>query len=336
MGSLPHMATIKDVAKAANVSTATVSRVINKSDSVLPETVAKVEMVMAEVGYQIKDNQRLTINQGQDTIGLIVSRFHSSFYGLLTQGVEKVAKKHGRKLIVASGNYDMECEEEALKFILSKGCRNIVLHSKAMTDDMLIHYAKQHSGIIMINRHVSEIESQCVWLDNSAGTYLATKHLIEQGHRKIAYLSCEMEVDDKFDRFNGYQQALIEAGIELNPDWIEEVPFGEPGGAEAAINLLNKGLPVTALVAFNDFYAAAAMQVFKEHGIEIPQRLSIVGFDDVLPQCYFSPKLTTIRNPIESMAINAARLSLEGENLPVSNAFHPLLIKRDSVQAPFE
>ncbi|UJZ95830.1 LacI family DNA-binding transcriptional regulator [Photobacterium damselae subsp. damselae] len=336
MGSSTHMATIKDVAKAANVSTATVSRVINQSDSVLPETVAKVESVMAQLGYQIKDNRRLTINQGQDTIGLIVSRFHSPFYGLLTQGVEKIAKKHGRKLIVASGSYDIECEEEALKFILSKGCRNIIVHSKAMTDEMLIRYAKQHPGIIIINRHVAEIESQCVWLDNSAGTYLATKHLIEQGHRKIAYLSCEMEVDDKFDRFNGYQQALAEAGIEFNPDWVEEVPFGEPGGAEAAINLLNKGLPVTALVAFNDFYAAAAMQVFKEHGIEIPQRLSIVGFDDVLPQCYFSPKLTTIRSPIESMAMNAARLSLEGCELPVSNTFHPLLIKRDSVQKPFE
>lgn len=112
----------------------------------------------------------------------------------------------------------------------------------------------------------------------------------------------------------------------------QEGSFGELGGTVAATNLLNKGLPVTALVSFNDFYAAAAMQVFKEHGIDIPNRLSIVGFDDVLPQCYFSPKLTTIRNPIESMAINAARLCLGEMNHPILNAFHPILIKRDSVQ----
>lgn len=122
----------------------------------------------------------------------------------------------------------------------------------------------------------------------------------------------------------------------MNPDWIEEVPFGEPGGALAATNLLNKGLPVTAMVAFNDFYAAAAMQVFKEHGVAIPEQLSIVGFDDVLPQCYFSPKLTTIRSPIESMAMNAARLSLEGTDSSLSRVFHPLLIKRDSAVVPQE
>ncbi|MGF1687677.1 substrate-binding domain-containing protein [Photobacterium japonica] len=328
------MTTINDVAKAAGVSTATVSRVINQSPNVMPDTIAKVEAVMQQMGYQVKGNRRLTINQGHDTLGLIVSRFNSPFYGLLTQGVEKIARKHQRKVIVASGDYDATCEEEAIQFMLNKGCRNIVIHSKAMSDDALIRHAEQLPGFIVVNRHVPAIASQCVWLDNSEGTYKATQHLIELGHTRIAYLSCEMEVDDKFDRFDGYRRALEEAGIDVNPDWIEEVPFGEPGGALAATNLLNKGLPVTAMVAFNDFYAAAAMQVFKEHGVAIPEQLSIVGFDDVLPQCYFSPKLTTIRSPIESMAINAARLSLEGTDSPLSRIFHPLLIKRDSAMAP--
>ncbi|MGF1735252.1 substrate-binding domain-containing protein [Photobacterium satsumensis] len=330
------MPTINDVAKAAGVSTATVSRVINQSGSVLPDTVAKVETVMKELGYKVKGNRRLNINQGDDTIGLIVSRFNSPFYGLLTQGVEKVARQHGRKLIVASGEYDADCEGDAIQFMLNKGCRNIVIHSKVMSDDMLVHYAKQIPGLIIVNRHVPAVEQQCVWLDNSEGTYLATRHLIELGHRRIAYLSCEMEVDDKFSRLDGYCRALAEAGIEFNPDWIEEAPFGEPGGEQAASNLLNKGLPVTALVAFNDFYAAAAMQLFQEHGVAIPERLSIVGFDDVLPTCYFSPKLTTIRSPIESMAMNAARLSLEGTESPLSRFFHPLLIKRESAQKPSE
>ncbi|MGF1724215.1 substrate-binding domain-containing protein [Photobacterium nomapromontoriensis] len=328
------MPTMNEVAKAAGVSNATVSRVINQSPSVLPETVAKVEAVMQEMGYKVKGNRRLTINQGHDTIGLIVSRFNSPFYGLLTQGVEKIARKHDRKLIVASGEYDAECEDNAIQFMLSKGCRNIVIHSKAMSNEVLIRYAQQLPGLIVVNRHVPEIASQCVWLDNSEGTYKATRHLIEQGHQRIAYLSCEMDIDDKFTRFDGYRRALDEADIDLNPDWIEEVPFGEPGGALAASNLLNKGLPVTALVAFNDFYAAAAIQVFKEQGIAIPEQLSVVGFDDVLPQCYFSPKLTTIRSPIESMAINAARLSLEGTDSSLSRFFHPLLIKRESVQPP--
>lgn len=325
------MATINDVAKAAGVSTATVSRVINKSSSVIPETVEIVQSAMSQVGYKVKGNQRLNINQGLNAIGLIVSRFNSPFYGLLSQGVEKIAKQYDKKMMVASGNYDADCEEDAIKFMLSKGCRNIVIHSKVMSDETLTQYAKHNPGLVVINRRVPTMEQQCVWLDNSEGTYQATKHLIEQGHRRIGFLSCDTEVDDKFLRFDGYQRALQEAGIQFNPDWIEEVPFGEQGGALAATNFLNKGLPMTALVAFNDFYAAAAIQVFKEHGISIPEQLSIVGFDDVLPQCYFSPKLTTIRSPIESMAINAARISLEGKQCSVSRAFHPLLIKRESV-----
>ncbi|PKF49674.1 substrate-binding domain-containing protein [Enterovibrio nigricans] len=325
------MATIKDVAKAAGVSIATVSRVINQANNVIPTTVAKVEAAMRELDFHVKGNRRLTINQGDDLLGLVVSRFNSPFYGLLTQGVEKIARKHGRNLMVLSGEYDEGREQEAIDVLLARGCRNIVLHSKGMTDVTLTKLANQLPGLIVVNRHVDAIEEQCVWLDNGEGTYLATKHLIDQGHRAIAYISCEMALDDKADRFNGYCRALTEAGIDLNPDWIEEVPFGEQGGVTAANNLLNKGLPVTALVAFNDFFAAAAMQVFKEHGIGIPERLSIVGFDDVLPECYFSPKLTTIRNPIESMGMNAARLSIEGKDSALVRGFQPLLIKRDSV-----
>ncbi|GAL05532.1 galactose operon repressor [Photobacterium aphoticum] len=129
------MTTINDVAKAAGVSTATVSRVINQSPNVMPDTIAKVEAVMQAMGYQVKGNRRLNINQGHDTLGLIVSRFNSPFYGLLTQGVEKVARKHQRKVIVASGDYDAACEEDAIQFMVSKGCRNIVIHSKAMSND---------------------------------------------------------------------------------------------------------------------------------------------------------------------------------------------------------
>ncbi len=328
------MATINDVAKAAGVSTATVSRVINQASNVSPETINTVQSAMNQVGYKVKGNQRLTINQGLNAIGLIVSRFNSPFYGLLTQGVEKIAKQYGKKMLVASGNYDAECEEDAIKFMLSKGCRNIVIHSKVMSDESLIHYVRSHPGIVIINRCVPGVESQCVWLDNSEGMYQATKHLIEQGHQRIGFLSCDIEVDDKFHRLDGYKRALEDHGIEFTSDLVEEVPFGEQGGALAATNFLNKGLPMTAMVAFNDFFAAAAIQVFKEHGIQIPQQLSVVGFDDVMPQCYFSPKLTTIRSPIESMASNAARISLEESSDAISRAFHPLLIKRDSVATP--
>ena len=215
--------------------------------------------------------------------------------------------------------------------MINKGCRNIVIHSKAMSPESLKKYAQQLPGMVVINRHIPEIEQQCVWLENTEGTYQATRYLIEQGHRKIGFLATELNIDDKNERFEGYRKAMEEAGITLNPDWVEEVPPGEQGGAIGAANFLNKGLPVTALIAYNDYFAAAAIQVFSEHGVKVPEHLSVIGFDDVLPQCYFNPKLTTIRSPIESMAMNAALLSVEGISSPVSRCFKPLLIKRDSV-----
>lgn len=325
------MVTIKDVAKSAGVSTATVSRVINKATSVLPETVQQVQAVMAELGYRVKDNKRLAINQSDATIGLMISNFNSPYYGLLAQGVEKVARQTGRTMLVANGQYDADCEEEALNFLISKGCRHIVMHSKMMTDQALRRYARQIPGLIIVNRRVVGMESQCVWLENRQGTYQATRHLIEQGHRRIAYIGCELELDDKSERLGGYRSALEEAGIAPNRDWQEEVPFGENGGALGATNLLTKGLPVTAVVAFNDYFAAAAIQVFRDHGVLVPDHLSVVGFDDVLPECYFTPKLTTIRSPVESMAMNAARLSIEGPQPDISRAFYPLLVRRGSV-----
>ena len=325
------MPTIIDVAKAAGVSTATVSRVINQSSGVVPDTVVRVQQAMKQLGYQIKGNRRLSVNQGDDTLGLILSSFNSPFFSLLTQGVDKIARKLDRKLMVASGQYDPECEEEALNFMINKSCRHIVFHSKAMSENALIKYARQLPGLVIINRHIKEIEQQCVWLENTKGTYQATRYLLEQGHRRIGFLGLELDIDDQTERFAGYRQALQEAGIRLNSDWVEEVPTGEQGGALGATNFLNKGLPVTALVAYNDYFAAAAMQVFKEHGVKVPEDLSVIGFDDVLPQCYFNPRLTTIRSPIESMAMNAALISVEGKKSPVARRFQPLLVKRDSV-----
>ena len=327
------MSTIRNVAEVAGVSLATVSRVINRSPSVLPEMVKRVEQAMNQLGYNIQGNRRLLVNQVEDTIGLIVSNFNSPFFGLLIQGVEKVARSYNRKLIVASGQYDSSMEKEALDYLLRKGCRSIVMHSKAISDEELLGLSDKIPNLVIINRHVCGMEDQCVWLENERGSYLATKYLLEKGHRRIGYINCELDIDDKTKRFYGYQKALEEKGVAVNSDWIEEAPFGEHGGAIAATNLLNKGLPVTALIAYNDFFAAAAIQVFTEHGIVVPERLSVIGFDDVLPQCYFTPKLTTIRSPIESMAMNAARLCVEGSKYQIVRQFQPLLVQRNSVMA---
>ena len=325
------MATIKEVAKLAGVSIATVSRVINQSSRVKDETAHRIEQAMSDLNYRIEGNKRLQINQGESAIALILSSINTPFFGLLSQGVEKIASKYGRKLVVSSGQYDAVYEEETLNYFLDKGFKNIILHCKAMSDESLLKYVAKEPGIILINRYIEEVEAQCIWLDNQKGGYLATKHLLEQGHRNIAHITVDQDISDKRERIEGYKRALLEFGVTPNPDWTEEVQISEKGAILGATNLLNKGAPITAVVAYNDFFAASAIQAFKEHDIKVPEEISVVGFDNTLPQCYFSPKLTTVHNPIESMAMNAAKLSLDGLDSPVSKCFKPLLKRRESV-----
>lgn len=182
----------------------------------MPETIARVEEAITALGYLTKDNRRLSINQGGDTIRLTVSNFNSPFFPLLIQEVEKVARKYNCKLIVASGKYDVDLEEEALSYLLNQACRNIVMHSKAMGDDQLIRHAAKPAGLVIVNRYVPGLEEQCVWLENRKGTYLATKHLLDYGYRRICYISCEQNIDDKAESFFCCQQALQEARPEVN------------------------------------------------------------------------------------------------------------------------
>ncbi|HKN03980.1 MAG TPA: HTH-type transcriptional regulator GalR [Buttiauxella sp.] len=329
------MATIKDVAKLAGVSVATVSRVINDSPKASDASRQAVTSAMEELNYHPNANARALAQQTTETIGLIVGDVSDPFFGTMVKAVEQVAYRTGNFLLIGNGYHNEQKERQAIEQLIRHRCAALVVHAKKIPDSELISLMKQMPGMVVINRIIPGFEERCVALDDRYGAWLATRHLIQQGHTKIGYLCSNHQISDAEDRLQGYYDALTEHGLPVND---RLVTYGEPdesGGEQAMTELLGRGRHFSAVACYNDSMAAGAMGVLNDNGIDVPKEISLIGFDDVLISRYVRPRLTTVRYPIITMAEQAAELALalaEKRELPeITHMFSPTLVRRHSV-----
>ncbi|OAT22759.1 GalR/LacI family transcriptional regulator [Buttiauxella gaviniae ATCC 51604] len=331
------MATIKDVARLAGVSVATVSRVINDSPKASDASRQAVTCAMEELNYHPNANARALAQQTTETIGLIVGDVSDPFFGAMVKAVEQVAYRTGNFLLIGNGYHNEQKERQAIEQLIRHRCAALVVHAKMIPDSELISLMKQMPGMVVINRILPGFEQRCVALDDRYGAWLATRHLIQQGHTKIGYLCSNHQISDADDRLQGYYDALTEHGLTVND---RLVTYGEPdesGGEQAMTELLGRGKHFSAVACYNDSMAAGAMGVLNDNGIDVPKEISLIGFDDVLISRYVRPRLTTVRYPIITMAEQAAELALalaEKRELPeITHMFSPTLVRRHSVIA---
>jgi LacI family transcriptional regulator len=329
------MSTIKDVAKEANVSIATVSRVLNKSPQVSKSAIETVTNAMKKLGYRPNEAARALVSQKSNTIGLLVGDVSDPFFGLLIKTVDKIAYQHGKHTLIGNGYHHAQQERDAIELLIKNRCDALIIHSKGLKDDELIRYSNEIKGMVLINRHIEEIANRCISLDNYQGAYLATEHLIQNGHTKIACITSNHTIEDVKARKAGYLDALKENGITPLKKYIFPSSPDADGGIKAMLDLLTESLDITGIIAYNDYMAAGALSVAHESGIQVPNKMSIVGFDDGLIARYLYPRLTTIHYPIELMAEKAAILALKlSNNESVESEqlhFSPKLIVRNSV-----
>ncbi|MCX8638812.1 HTH-type transcriptional regulator GalR [Gilliamella sp. B3172] len=330
------MATIKDVAQLAKVSVATVSRVINNADNVSDKTREIVKKAMEKLDYYPDANARALSQQNSNTIGIVVADVSDPFFGAMVTTIEKVAKRTGNFLLIGNGYHQEEQEYNAITQLIEHRCSSLVVHAKVLPDSRLIKLMQQVPGMVLINRIVKGFEKRCIALDDRYGSYLAVKHLIQNGHRQIGYLCSNHEISDSSDRLQGYKEALAEHNIKVDENLITFASPNEVGGEQAMMSLLERNRQITAIACYNDSMAAGAMSVLYDNDIKIPNEVSIIGFDDLLLARYLHPKLTTVRYPLQTMAEQAAELALllaKGEEPPTNlvNVFVPTLTKRYSV-----
>ncbi|ECI0271800.1 LacI family DNA-binding transcriptional regulator [Salmonella enterica subsp. enterica] len=307
------MATIKDVASLAGVSTATVSRVINQTAWVEPVTRERVEKAMRDLNYRRNAAAIALAKRSGDMLGLLTGNLADPFFASLARGVEDVSRKQQYRLMVCSGGHDEEMEKAGLDFLVNQGCEAIVVHASRLPDKELLRYAAHFPALVVVNRYIAGMANRCIWLENRSAAREATRYLLANGHRRIACVTSDLPIIDRQERLDGYREALEEYGISPDPRWVISVPF-------------------------NDVMAAGIMRILHQRGVQLPQQLSIVGFDDVVLARYLYPALTTMHYPVEQMARCAAQLAIQLYQgitpPPSSNHFNAELVIRDSV-APY-
>lgn len=329
------MITIRDVARQAGVSVATVSRVLNNSALVSPDTREAVMKAVTQLGYRPNANAQALATQVSDTIGVVVMDVSDAFFGALVKAVDVVAQQNNKYVLIANSYHEAEKERHAIEVLIRQRCSALIVHSKSLGDDELAGFMDHIPGMALINRIVPGYEHRCVGLDNVSGAMMATRMLLAQGHQRVGYLASSHNIEDDIQRREGWQRALAEQGITHTENWVGTGSPDMQGGEMAMVELLGRNLQLSAVFAYNDNMAAGALTTLKDNGIAVPQHLSLIGFDDIPIARYTDPQLTTVRYPIASMARLATELALQGAagtlDKKATHCFMPTLVRRHSV-----
>lgn len=338
------MVTIKDVARVANVSPSTVSRVVRGQGKVGKKCRAKVQKVIDQMGYRPNITARALVSRKSELVGIITPDLYRPFFGSIAYGSEKACREKGYQILMRNSQNKPEFEIDAINSFREHGCENIVLHSKFSTPESLISLADSIKGLVLINRFIPEIGVRCIWLDNVAGGKMAAGYLLDKGHTDIAIVSFNSKNEDQIERIEGARQAFQMRGLSIPDDnlFFEEFMPGQKIDfddycARAVKKLLASETKFTAVFAYNDEMAVGVMNALLDQGIRVPEDISVIGFDDMDLSQKCRPKLTTIKYPIVEMSEYATKLSLRltsGEEYEVdrTHLFIPSLVERKSVK----
>ncbi|MCF2949580.1 LacI family DNA-binding transcriptional regulator [Paraglaciecola aquimarina] len=330
------MVTVKDVAKVAGVSTATVSRVLNGQGKVGEQCRARVTKVIKELGYKVSSKKTASVSNNTQIIGLVTPKISMAFFGLLAAGAEQTARELGSNLMICNTLYDKDSEINSIQSLIKQGCKSIILHSEYTDSDELVALSKDIPGLVLINRFIPEISERCVWFDNISSAQQGANYVLDQGHKDIALISSIYQNGDPSARLMGTKQALLLRGINLGDERIFEAAANIEGGIEATNELIQSGKPFSAIIAFNDLMAIGAMHALNKANIKVPEQVSVLGFDDLPISRAAMPQLTTMSYPIEDMAKYAVNLSLsliedKPQHAKQTHLFLSELVKRDTI-----
>lgn len=330
------MFTIKDVAKRADVSISTVSRVINNPKIVTPEKYERVMRAMKELGYRPNSFAQSLVTKRSNAVGIIVNNLSSPYFGKLMEGIETTFHQSNMHSIIFSAFGKIDVERKGIDFLLNQRCDALLLNLEAISDDEILEIAKQAEvPIVLVGRYIKELSDSCVYFDNKIGGEIATQHLIDNNHTEIALISALSGYRDARQRFDGMKNAMKKAGLKFNEKLLVESGFEDEQAYIATKELLRRNEKFTAIIAGDDEIAAGAIKALRDEGIKTPEEISIVGFDDIPFAKHFYPALTTVRQPTVPMGYAAAELvmnqlkKIESDN--VIKKYLPELIKRDSV-----
>lgn len=330
--------TIVDVAQEAGVSYATVSRVLNNGDHVSPDKRERVMRAMTKLGYTLNQQARSLRVGRSNTIGLVVHELGTNYVGAIVRGIDAVLAEAQYDLMLFT-THRRKTKEVAYVATLTRGLADgLLLVLPREPEAYLNTLRNKNFPYVLIDHQGIDNTGPAVGATNRAGGYEATQFLIQQGHRQIGFITGDMNLGCSRDRLAGYKTALAEHGLPTIPELICEGDFYQPRGYSAARQLLALNTPPTAIFASNDVSAFGVMEAVRDVGKRIPEDISIIGFDDITQASQVNPQLTTVRQPLEQMGREAARMLLallnDPEAQPERIELPTELIVRASTQPP--
>ena len=326
--------TLDKVARAAGVSSSTVSRIINGTAKVSAAKRENVLRIMSQLNYQPNVLARGLARGRTMGIGVLTQDISSPFYGSTLRGIESALLGSGYHPIFISGHWHLEEELEAIDFLLSRRVDGIIVLGGGVPDLRLQEVAHR-LPMVVLGRSIPGLEGQCLRLDNVAGALEATRHLLELGHERIAHIAGEPSHRDAQDRLEGYKAALRAAKLPFNPELVQGGDFCEAAGFLATTRLVEGRTLFSAIFAANDQMAYGARLALHRKGLRVPEDISLVGFDDLPTSMYTTPPLTTVQQPVEEMGRAAAQgvlRLLRGEQAEVRRMETRLVIRESTVR----
>lgn len=306
---------IKDIARLAGVSHSTVSRALRHSPLIPEATAKRIQEIAKEQGYTASAVARSLVTRKTQAIGVVVTSIADPFNGDVVDGIEQVANRHGYSVILAMSQADRDREIAVVRSFQERRVDGILVASSRVGALYLPVLSELRIPIVLINNQGGGAQVHNVSIDNTGGAALATRHLIELGHRRIAYVGDRFGFQSDTERRDGYRQALTEAGIAIDPA-LEFLGDGKlDGGVLAAEQILaaktnpNQTKP-TAVFCYNDMTALGVMAEASRRGLSVPGDLSMAGFDDILFARLSQPALTTVRQPRFDLGARAMTMLL--------------------------
>jgi LacI family transcriptional regulator len=325
--------TITDVAREAGVVPSTVSNVVNGSKNVTPETREAVLQAIAKLNYQPNPVARALISGRYRMIGVLTSALTSTYHNVVLASIEgSIAVSDYHLMIACSESYREPIH--AIDLLLQRGAEAIICLAGYPKDERLLTLASR-IPLVVINSLVPRLENRCLTVDDENGGYLAARHLIALGHERIAYMGAR-HYSGAVARQMGYQRALAERGLTVDPSLIISGEDNADSGYRLTGRLLNQGHRFTAIMAANDETAYGVMSRLHHARLRVPEDVSVVGYDDTPHSQYAIPPLTTVRQPISMLgeiAVKAVIAILSGQE-PVLPVLPVELVERASTAAP--
>jgi len=330
------MPSLTDVARRAKVSIATVSRVINNSEKVVPETRAIVQRVMEELGYQPNRVARRLRQKGgrRHLLGLILPDIQNPFFAEVARGVEDVAYANQFAVLLCNSDENLKKEAFYLDVMRAESVDGVILPPIAERDSAVLKLAQSGMPVVSVDRALNSTTIDTVEVDNFQGAFEAVEHLIKIGHKRIGLIAGRANLSTSRDRRRGYEEALAAARLPLRPELVRVGDNKQASGGTLTEELLNEPSPPTALFVSNNLMAVGALEAIHRRKLKVPDDVALIGFDDLPWAEALDPPLTVVRQPAYEVGRAAAEMLLKrlgNPDLPAAwLRLRPRLILRKS------